>query len=78
MILDDTAIAIAPAGQTAPCPKCASDMVLACISPHPKNVQMDRHTYLCAMCNQTRTYVLPAAVAVEQQNPVWTKDDQHA
>jgi hypothetical protein len=45
---------------TAPCPKCGSGMVLAAITPHPISPQMERHTYLCATCNQTKTYMLPA------------------
>jgi hypothetical protein len=43
----------------APCPRCRSDMVLAAITPHPLSSQLARHTYLCAPCNQTKTYVLP-------------------
>ena len=61
MTLEDTASEAVVPVQKTPCPKCASGMVLAAITPHPKNNQMDRHTYLCAICNQTRTYVLPAA-----------------
>ena len=44
---------------TAPCPKCGTDMLLAVITPHPLSVQLARHTYLCAQCNQTKTYILP-------------------
>jgi hypothetical protein len=43
----------------APCPKCRADMVLAVIMPHPIATELARHTYLCANCNQTKTYVLP-------------------
>ncbi|MSO67940.1 MAG: DUF2336 domain-containing protein [Pseudolabrys sp.] len=45
---------------TAPCPKCATSMVLAFIVPHPMNTRMEKYTYLCAKCNQTRSYALPA------------------
>jgi hypothetical protein len=45
--------------QLAPCPTCNTDMVLAAITPHPAALQLARHTYLCATCNQTKTYVLP-------------------
>lgn len=45
--------------QAAPCPKCDTGMVLAAITPHPVALQLARHTYLCARCNQTKTYVLP-------------------
>ena len=45
---------------TAPCPKCATTMVLAVITPHPIAAKMERHTFLCAKCNQTKTYMLPA------------------
>jgi hypothetical protein len=44
---------------TAPCPKCATPMVLAAMTPHPIAKNMERHTFLCAECNQTKTYVLP-------------------
>ena len=44
---------------TAPCPKCRSGMILAVIVPHPVATQLARHTYLCAKCNQTKTYILP-------------------
>ena len=47
-------------GTTAPCPKCATSMVLAVITPHPANARMEKHTFLCAKCNQTRSYALPA------------------
>jgi hypothetical protein len=45
--------------QAAPCPVCNTDMVLAAITPHPVAQQLARHTYLCAKCNQTKTYILP-------------------
>ena len=44
---------------TAPCPKCRADMTLVVITPHPIAPEMERHTYLCRPCNQTKTYVLP-------------------
>lgn len=47
-------------GATAPCPKCTTLMVLAVITPHPANARMEKHTFLCAKCNQTRSYALPA------------------
>lgn len=49
-----------PAATTAPCPKCGTTMVLATITPHPVAPQMQRqrHTFLCAKCNQTKTYML--------------------
>jgi transposase-like protein len=59
MILENTAEA--DSARMAPCPRCTTGMVLAAVTPHPKNDRMERHTYLCAVCNQTRTYVLPAA-----------------
>ena len=48
------------AATTAPCPKCATIMVLAAITPHPIVAHMERHTFLCATCNQTKTYMLRA------------------
>lgn len=47
-----------PAATAAPCPKCGTTMVLAAITPHPIAPQMQRHTFLCAKCNQTKTYML--------------------
>lgn len=44
--------------QTAPCPKCGTPMILAAVTPHPIVTQMQRHTYLCSRCNQTKTYML--------------------
>ena len=34
-------------------------MVLAVITPLPVASQLGKHTYLCAKCNQTKTYILP-------------------
>jgi len=45
-------------------------MVLAAITPHPIAAQMERLTFLCATCNQTKTYVLPAAGACDQAGKV--------
>jgi hypothetical protein len=50
---------------TAPCPKCRKDMVLAVVIPHPIALQLARHTYLCANCNQTKTYILPVAPSAD-------------
>jgi hypothetical protein len=44
---------------TAPCPRCKREMVLAVAIPHPIAPLLARHTYLCANCNRTNTYVLP-------------------
>ena len=44
---------------SAPRPKCRADMVLVVVTPHPIAPGMDRHTYLCKPCNQTKTYMLP-------------------
>jgi hypothetical protein len=45
--------------EEAPCPKCGTMMQLAAVTPHPIAVQMERHTFLCTKCNQTKTYMLP-------------------
>ena len=34
-------------------------MALAVVIPHPVTPQLAKHTYLCASCNQTKTYILP-------------------
>ena len=52
---------------TAPCPKCRADMVLAVITPHPIAPQLGKHTYLCARCNQTKTYILPTSPSAQPE-----------
>jgi hypothetical protein len=42
-----------------PCPKCRSGMIHVSITPHPINPGMRRNTFVCRICNQTRTYMLP-------------------
>ncbi len=51
------------AATTAPRPKCTTTMVLAAITPHPIATHMERHTFLCTRCNQTKTYMLPTKLA---------------
>jgi hypothetical protein len=58
-MVDSLMLTAAINAQAAPCPKCDTDMVLAAITPHPVALQLARHTYLCAKCNQTKTYILP-------------------
>ena len=53
----------ATSATTAPCPKCRADMVLAVVIAHPVASQLAKHTYLCAQCNQTKSYILPVAPA---------------
>lgn len=63
MIQAGTAAATAPSDATtatAPCPKCTTAMTLAAVTPHPLAPQMERHTFLCPTCNQTKTYMLLA------------------
>lgn len=60
-------VALSTECATAPCPKCATSMVLAFIAPHPMNARMEKHTFLCAKCNQTRSYVLPAKNIATQE-----------
>jgi hypothetical protein len=51
----------------APCPKCRKDMALAVVMPHPVAHQLARHTYLCANCNQTKTYILPVGPSADRE-----------
>jgi hypothetical protein len=37
---------------------CYCYLVLVAITPHPIITHMERHTFLCAKCNQTKTYML--------------------
>lgn len=60
MIAENSIVAQGAAATTAPCPKCSTIMVLAAVTPHPIVPQMKRHTFLCATCNQTKTYMLRA------------------
>ena len=55
-------------GQTASCPKCDTNMVLAVITAHPLSVQLARHTYLCAKCNQTKSYFLSVDRPASQED----------
>ena len=45
------------------CPKCHSEMRYVTAMPHPKAPEMQRTTFVCYSCNQTRTYVLSSAIA---------------
>jgi hypothetical protein len=49
-----------------PCPKCHSGMIQVAITPHPIALRMLRHTFVCRICNQTRTYMLPTPPVAEQ------------
>jgi predicted RNA-binding Zn-ribbon protein involved in translation (DUF1610 family) len=49
-----------------PCPKCGVVMQLAAVIPHATDRRMAKHTYLCASCNQTRNYMLPANSAADR------------
>jgi C4-type Zn-finger protein len=48
---------------TASCPKCHHEMTYVTSVPHPKAPQMQRTTFVCYRCNQTRSYILSAAMA---------------
>ena len=43
-------------------------MVLAVITPLPAAPQLARHTYLCDICNQTKSYVLPVDPSVTRKD----------
>lgn len=49
------------ASSVAHCPKCRTAMVHVAVTPHPVVPSMQRNTFVCYACNQTRTYMLPAA-----------------
>ncbi|HZP77379.1 MAG TPA: hypothetical protein VFB45_14645 [Pseudolabrys sp.] len=42
-----------------PCPKCKATMVHVAVTAHPLMPEMQRNTFVCYSCNQTRTYMLP-------------------
>jgi transposase-like protein len=45
------------------CPKCRAGMAHVSATPHPIVAGMQRNTFVCYACNETRTYVLPAMTA---------------
>ena len=49
----------APA-HSADCPKCRGTMTHVAVTPHPVVPRMQRTTFICYGCNETRTYMLPA------------------
>lgn len=53
----------------ASCPKCRAGMVHVAVTPHPIVPGMQRNTFVCYGCNQTRTYMLPAASAEAAAKP---------
>ncbi len=44
---------------SANCPKCRAVMTHVAVTPHPVVTHMQRNTFVCYGCNQTRTYMLP-------------------
>jgi hypothetical protein len=48
---------------SAPCPKCHGEMIYVTALPHPKAPQMQKTTFVCYNCNQTRTYSLSLEMA---------------
>ena len=46
--------------QATNCPKCGTELILAASVPHTINARMERRTFVCVKCNQTRTYIVPA------------------
>ena len=54
---------MAAAADFMPCPKCRAGMTHVPVTPHPLVPGMQRNTFVCHSCNQTRTYMLPATAA---------------
>ena len=48
---------------TALCPKCRIEMIFVTTLPHPKAPEMQRTTFVCYGCKQTRSYSLSPAMA---------------
>jgi hypothetical protein len=48
---------------SADCPRCRAVMAHVAVTPHPIVRGMQRNTFVCYGCNQTRTYMLPAIEA---------------
>lgn len=57
-----------PAAETVTCPKCRRLMSPVSATPHRVSPGMQRNTYVCYACNETRTYMVPVpAPAPEAQ-----------
>ncbi len=48
---------------SAHCPKCRSEMIYVTHLPHAHARQMQRTTFVCYTCKQTRNYVLTLEMA---------------
>jgi transposase-like protein len=53
---------MAASAEFVPCPKCRAGMSPVAVTPHPVVPGMQRSTYVCHDCNQTRTYMLPVVM----------------
>jgi transposase-like protein len=60
---EEQATAAPEQAMSAPCPKCRSEMIFVTSLPHPRSPQMQRTTFVCYNCNQTRSYSLSTAMA---------------
>ena len=57
-----------------PCPKCRASMTPVAVTPHPMVPGMQRNTFVCYRCNETRTYMLPTTAAETAAN--WPPADE--
>ena len=48
---------------SAPCPKCHTEMIFVAALPHPQWPTMQKTTFVCYGCNQTRNYALGPEMA---------------
>jgi hypothetical protein len=48
---------------SAPCPKCRAEMIYVAALPHPQSPTMQKTTFVCYGCNQTRSYALGEGMA---------------
>jgi RNase P subunit RPR2 len=48
---------------SAPCPKCHTEMTFVTAMSHPNSPEMQRTTFVCYSCNQTRSYALSVEMA---------------
>jgi hypothetical protein len=54
-----TALIVTEPPAPVPCPRCRSAMTSVAVTPHLVVPDMERHTFVCYACNETRTYMLP-------------------
>ena len=74
---EEQATAAPEQAMTAPCPKCRTEMIFVTSLPHPRSAQMQRTTFVCYRCNQTRSYSLSTPMAKAYEAAARPVEDVH-